>query len=83
MAKLLVDVLDCRKLVRQTVQTASDYAHLSTLLDGLLEKSAGDISHELALATQQCLMKDFSLQNERNVGIYSMWRAHHQKEGAL
>lgn len=83
MAKLLVDVLDCRKLVRQTVQTASDYAHLSTLLDGLLEKSAGEISHELALATQQCLMKDFSLQNERNVGIYSMWRAHHQKEGAL
>lgn len=83
MAKLLVDVIDCRKLVRQAIQSASDYEKLSTLLDGILRKSACDLTHELALAAQQCLMKDFSLQNNKNIEIYSMWRAHHQKEGIL
>lgn len=82
-AQLLVDVLDCRKLVQHAIQSASDYGHLSTLLDDLLHRSASELSQELTLATQQCLMKDFSLQNDRNVEIYSMWRAHHQTGSIL
>ena len=49
------------------------------LLDGLLEQSANGLSAELALAAQQCLMKDYSLQHESHLDIYAMWHAHHEK----
>jgi len=79
MARLLVDTLGCRQQVTRIVQEASDYAHLSHLLNDLLEQCSGRISAELALAAQQCLMKDYSLQHESHLDIYSMWRAHHEK----
>jgi len=79
MARLLVDALGCRQQVTQIIQEAGDYAHLSQLLDSLLVQCANSVSTELALAAQQCLMKDFSLQHESHLDIYSMWRAHHEK----
>ncbi|WP_312484911.1 ATP-binding protein [Stutzerimonas nitrititolerans] len=82
MARLLVDALGCRQQVTRIIQEADDYAHLSQLLDGLLEQCANSVSAELTLATQQCLMKDYSLQHESHLDIYSMWRAHHEKGNA-
>lgn len=79
MARLLVDALGCRHEVIRIIQEASDYAHLSRLLNSLLENSVDGVSAELALAAQQCLMKDYSLQHESHLEIYAMWRAHHEK----
>lgn len=74
-AQLVVDVLGCRQQVQQIIQSATDYGHLSNLLDVLLHERATGLSAELALATQQCLMKDYSLQHESHIDIYSAWRA--------
>ncbi|UEG63292.1 ATP-binding protein [Stutzerimonas chloritidismutans] len=74
-AQLVVDVLGCRQRVQQIIQSATDYSHLNNLLDVLLHERATGLSAELALATQQCLMKDYSLQHESHIDIYSAWRA--------
>lgn len=78
LARLLVDVLGCRQQVEQIVREADDYTHLSQQLDGLLKQSAGDISGDLALAAQQCLIKDFSERSESRIKIYAGWRLHHE-----
>jgi uncharacterized membrane protein YgaE (UPF0421/DUF939 family) len=74
-AQLVVDVLGCRQQVQQIIQTATDYGQLSNQLDQLLHERATGLSTELTLATQQCLMKDYSLQHESHIDIYSAWRA--------
>nr|WP_019367515.1 ATP-binding protein [Pseudomonas luteola] len=79
LARLLVDALGCRQQVIRIIQEANDYAHLSNLLARLLEQHVESPSAELALAAQQCLMKDYSLQHESHLEIYSMWHAHHEK----
>src|SRR5690606_35964966 len=78
-ARMLVDALGCRQEVVRIIQEASDYAQLGTQLANMLERHVGTVSAELALAAEQCVMKDFSMQQEGNVEIYSMWRAHHEK----
>lgn len=73
-AQLIVDVLGCRQEVQQIIQKASDYDHLNQQLHRLLHERAAGLSVELALATQQCLMKDYSLQHASHIDIYSAWR---------
>lgn len=75
-AQLVVDVLGCRQQVQQIIQTATDYGLLCNQLDLLLHGRATGLSAEMTLATQQCLMKDYSLQHESHLDIYSAWRAH-------
>ncbi|AFN79601.1 ATP-binding protein [Stutzerimonas stutzeri DSM 10701] len=79
LARLLVDALGCRQQVARIIREADDYGHLSRLLDNLLAQHSDSISEELALAAQQCLMKDYSTQCEANLEIYSMWHLHHGK----
>jgi hypothetical protein len=74
-AQLVVDVLGCRRLVQQAIKTASDYGHLNDQLSLMLKECAGGLSQEVSLATQQCLMKDYSLQHDSHLDIYSVWRA--------
>lgn len=74
-AQLVVDVLGCRQQVQQIIQRATDYGHLSDQLDLLLHERVKGLSPELTLATQQCLMKDYSLQHESHIDIYSAWHA--------
>jgi hypothetical protein len=74
-AQLVVDVLGCRQQVQQIIQKATDYGHLSDQLDLLLHERATGLDPELIMATQQCLMKDYSLQHESHIDIYSAWRA--------
>jgi len=79
LARMLVDTLGCRQQVGKITQHASDYRQLSEQLDDLLKQNTAALSAELALAAQQCLMKDYSLQHESHLDIYAMWRAHHEK----
>ena len=81
LARLVVDTLDCRAQVNRITHEAHDYAQLSHLLDSLLTQCTNLESAQLALAAQQCLMKDYSLQHEGHVEIYAMWHAHHEKGG--
>ncbi|MBI6603976.1 MULTISPECIES: ATP-binding protein [Pseudomonas] len=82
-SQLVVDFLGCRKLVQQAIQSATDYGHLSDLLDQLLKGCVAGLGQELALAAQQCLMKDFSLQHDSHLEIYSMWRTRRKTESVL
>jgi hypothetical protein len=73
MSRLVVDVLACRARVRQCVQEAASYPELRRLLGALLNDCVDGLNDELRLAAEQCLMKDYSLQHEKNLAIYSAW----------
>lgn len=75
MSRLVADILGCRSEVRKIIQLAASYPELGRLLDTLLSGHVDVLSDALRLATQQCLMKDYSLQHESHVPIYSAWRA--------
>jgi len=75
MSRLLVDVLGCRTRVQQVVQKATGYAELGQLLDAMLDDCVNGLDDGLRLAAQHCLMKDYSLQHESHVHIYSAWHA--------
>ncbi len=79
LARMMVDVLGCREEAARIIREVSDYGQLNTQLVSMLERHVGAVSAELALAAQQCVMKDFSMQKEINVEIYAMWRDHHEK----
>lgn len=81
-ARLLIDVLGCRQQVVNIINDAVDYADLGRSLDQLLAQKAGCIPADLALAAQQSIMKDYSLQKEKNIEIYSMW-VEHNKNGVV
>jgi hypothetical protein len=73
-SRLVVDVLGCRHRVQQEIKVAPDFAKLHERLGNILGECVTEISDELALATQHCLMKDFSLECESRLEIYSAWR---------
>lgn len=73
LAPLVTDILDCRHAVRHAIDISEDFDHLHAKLDVLIKGLAPEIDSELALATEQCLMKDFSTQNEKNIPIYRSW----------
>ncbi|MGJ7917796.1 ATP-binding protein [Massilia sp. LXY-6] len=73
MSRLVVDVLGCRARVRQHVLEAASYPELRQLLGTLLSDCVDGLDDQLRLAAEQCLMKDYSLQHENNLAIYSAW----------
>ncbi|MBJ2258080.1 MULTISPECIES: ATP-binding protein [Pseudomonas] len=75
-AQIIVDVLGCRRAVQQIIEHASDYQDLSDQLNSLLMACTTDLCAELALAAQQCLMKDYSLQHPSHLQIYAAWHKH-------
>ncbi|AQS83877.1 MAG: DUF87 domain-containing protein [Gluconobacter sp.] len=81
LAGLLVDALGCRSTVRRIVEQANDYTQLCRLLRDLVLEYIPGASVDLALAAEHCMMKDYSVRHEHNVGIYSAWRAQYEKVG--
>lgn len=73
MSRLVVDELACRARVQQCVQEAASFPELRRLLGTLLNDCVDGLSDQLRLAAEQCLMKDYSLQQKKNLAIYSAW----------
>lgn len=74
MAKLVVDILGCRNRVQHESRMAIDYSDLRIRLKTLIAEFTNNLTEEVSLATEHCLMKDYSLQQEKNLAIYSAWR---------
>jgi hypothetical protein len=82
-ARLVVDVLDCRNSVKQLIRTADDFEQLRAHLDVLISECVAGLTEEMALATQHCMMKDYSLQHESHVDIYAAWHSTIEPRNAL
>jgi hypothetical protein len=81
MSRLVVDVLGCRARVREHVQAAASFPELRQLLGALLTDCVDGLDDQLRLAAEQCLMKDYSLQHEKNLAIYSAWHGSLETKG--
>jgi hypothetical protein len=75
MSKLLVEVLDCRNRVQKEIKLASDYSELIVQLDCMLDDHENELPQDVKQALQHCMLKDYSMQHAKNIGIYSNWRA--------
>ncbi len=78
-ARLVEDILECRAQANQFINTSRDYEDLHLNLQRLLGAKIDVPTSELLLASQQCLMKCFSLGGADELKIYAAW-SHHQKE---
>ncbi|WP_205172674.1 hypothetical protein, partial [Burkholderia sp. LMG 13014] len=56
---------------------------LDERLARLIDTHAGGLQADLALSTQHCLMKDYSVQKESHRDVYAAWRNHAQQEARL
>lgn len=83
LARLVVDILGCRATVQEAARDATDFAALSVRLGRLVDGHARDLTAEIALSTQHCLMKDYSMQKETHGEVYAAWRTYAQKGGVL
>ena len=76
LSQLLTDIIGCRAKLKQTIRTVEDYSKLCDFMDVLIRDSLSVVTKELNLSIQQCLMKDYCLQHEGELKIYSAWRAY-------
>lgn len=80
LSKLLVDVLGCRNEIEKHIKSVSDMEQLTLCFNELLNANVSNINRELALAVQQCFMKDFTeiSKGEHALSIYALWRNYHE-----
>ncbi|WP_246794092.1 ATP-binding protein [Burkholderia perseverans] len=83
LAALVVDLFGCRRQVLDTAREVTDFAMLGERLARLIDTHAGGLQADLALSTQHCLMKDYSVQKESHRDVYAAWRTHAQQEARL
>ena len=81
LASLVVDILGCRASVQEAARDAADFAALGERLRCLIDDHAHGLTAEVALSTQHCLMKDYSMQKETHRDVYAAWRSYAQKGG--
>ncbi|KAF0811003.1 ATP-binding protein [Alcanivorax sp. S71-1-4] len=74
LSRLVVDILGCRRGVISSAQTAIDYADFHRRLRSQVLSLLPEVNGETALALEHCLVKDYSLQKEEHIEIYSAWK---------
>jgi len=81
-SQLVTDIFDCRAKVQTAIGKAEDFSQLCHSMEVVIRDSVAGLTDEMNLSIQQCLMKDYSLQHEGELKIYSAWRAHIEKRSA-
>ena len=83
LAPLVTNILECRYAVRHAIHSSEGFDHLHEKLAILIKELVPEIDSELSLAAEQCLMKDFSIQNEKNIQIYQAWVKYIELQGKI
>lgn len=81
-ARLVVDILACRAHINHIINTSGNYDDLHIRLQTMLTSMISKPTEELLLATQQCLMKDASLNSTELLKIYSAWNKYQKERNA-
>lgn len=81
-ARLLVDALGCRAAVRRIIQQTSDCTQLCRLLGDMIAEYVPGASPILAHAVEHCLVKDYSMEHDHHIDLYSTWRKQYETAGA-
>lgn len=83
LSELTSELLGVRNRVNRYVAEATDFDELSRLLHSLVHDQIEDVSDEVCLSISQCLMKQFSTEDDENLEIYAAWRESVLKRGGL
>lgn len=83
LSRLVTDILGCRDRVIRNVLAATDYTDLHYNLNYLVLGLVPEVTSQMALTLEHCLLKDYSLQSEENVKIYAAWKRSLEGDGLL
>ncbi len=76
LSQLVTELLDCRAKVHTAIKNAENFAELYHNLDVIICDSVAELTAEMNLSIQQCLMKDYSMQHGDGLKIYSAWSSY-------
>ncbi len=73
LSRLITEVLSLKTEVSKLAENASSFEQLTQKLSDLVHDNIPNLPDSLILAVSQCLMRDYSLQNEVCKKIYNAW----------
>jgi hypothetical protein len=79
LASLVVDLLGCRAEVRGVIRASIDYEDLHQRLEKLLQVRVPGLAADVALASEQCLVRDYINQEPAHRAIYESWTSQLQR----
>lgn len=74
LSELVIELLECKVLVENTVQSVENFKVLTDELCEMVEKFTVELNRETILAVCQCLLKDYSKHSNDKLEIYAAWR---------
>ncbi|NFF82621.1 ATP-binding protein [Clostridium botulinum] len=74
LSELIVELLECKVLVENTVQSVENFKVLTDELCEMVEKFTVELNRETMLSVCQCLLKDYSKHSNDKLEIYAAWR---------
>lgn len=83
LSDLVATILDCNTRIERVVTTSANLEQLHEGMQQLLRQQLGELSAEIALTTEQALMKHISKRGEDYVQLYAGWNNHVRKSVVL
>ncbi|WP_252180144.1 ATP-binding protein [Endozoicomonas sp. 4G] len=83
LSDLVATILDCNTSIDRVVTTSANLEQLHKGMQQLLRQELGELSAEIALTTEQALMKHISKRGEDYVQLYAGWNNHVRKSVVL
>lgn len=74
LSELVTELLDCKVLVENVIQSVEDFEILTTELCEMVSKRTIELNEQTMLAICQCLLKDYSKHSNDKLEIYAAWR---------
>lgn len=74
LSELVVELLDCKVLVENIVNSVQNYEMLTDELCKIVEKNTINLNIGTILAICHCMLKNYSMQGNEKLEIYSSWR---------
>lgn len=83
LSELVTELLDCKVLVANIVQSVENFKILTQELCEMINKVTIDLNEQTKLAVCQCLLRDYSKNSNDKLEIYAAWRKEIDNGGGL
>ncbi len=83
LSRIVCELLGVSNRVERFIQEAGTFPELNKKLNHLIDTKLRDVPESIKLSIGQCLMKNYSTDNEDNLRIYAVWRNDVVNRGGL
>ncbi|MDI2587625.1 hypothetical protein OR571_11005 [Psychrobacillus sp. NEAU-3TGS] len=72
-AHIVTELLEVKSLFTQWSSKSNDIEIINKLLAEHISKQTSNLNNEIKLAISQCILKEFSTENNKNFELYKTW----------